>query len=391
MMNPNVIIAANQERFDDPPPAYSSLDTTRFPSPDTVSPTEASRQFDAVAQLRLQVEARSSGKSGYLFNTLTRQEKERVIHQISGRLTGRRQTLVLDQRLDLWANAENNIREFWMRENIWEDEWGLAWPPDSSPMDNLWRWTKSAGISHPQPNGPWRHERAAKYASKCSEAKAVERARKPSRPCQQLMSQVARDMWQPSWDEYPGLEWAHERPDDILENDPLYKQLYAPPQSVIDPVETEYEIADGLIFGSRVAKQSAAGKQANASTSGTLRRNDQLNHPVDVVTKTDSPRPEYRISGECISKHSAARVQFDASPIRTSRRNEHPTPLRRSPRLKREADPSSHPEGIKLEQSTRLRRSSRLKEKAERLTRPDKVRKPQRNQEQKRKTGRKKR
>lgn len=339
-MDAEDFIAANQQRFDDLPPPYSPAESTRLPSP-----AAAAREFDAVEQVRLRAKTRFRGTPTSMFELLTRREMERISHQASGSVTGRRKTLHVDERLDLKANAENNIREYWIEQDIWKDEWGPAWPPGSFPMDNTWLWTKSNTIPRPDPAGPWRHERTAEAARTCIGDRDAERPIDSSRPYQQFVSQASRErkwiadelaweggpnsihpdleaaaieavrkswredgIWQPCWHMYPGLEWAHELPDDLLERDPLYMQLYGPerlkPVFRNDSPQPDTDFACEGLFGRSTAMRPTVRVRASNSTGRTyrhgkhstgLRRSQRLKNRPDEATRSQGVRRSKRI------------------------------------------------------------------------------------------------
>ncbi|RSL71374.1 hypothetical protein CEP53_001484 [Fusarium sp. AF-6] len=68
------------------------------------------------------------------FKSQVARECERLIHQLSGNRYGRKQTLPWNCWMDLYANAENNVRSRWVEQGIWGHNWGDAWPDFRSPM-----------------------------------------------------------------------------------------------------------------------------------------------------------------------------------------------------------------------------------------------------------------
>lgn len=68
------------------------------------------------------------------FKSQVARECERLIHQLAGKRYGRKQTLPWNCWIDVYANAENNVRSRWVEQGIWGHNWGDAWPDFRSPM-----------------------------------------------------------------------------------------------------------------------------------------------------------------------------------------------------------------------------------------------------------------
>jgi hypothetical protein len=75
-------------------------------------------------------------------------ERERLEYQNDQTLRGCKQTFPFNLTLDYRANAENNIRNGWIEQGIWNPAWGPAWPDGTKPSDNRWFYSRS------RPDGP---------------------------------------------------------------------------------------------------------------------------------------------------------------------------------------------------------------------------------------------
>ena len=148
------VVEENTRRFTDPPPPYASSEETTQPP----SPAHTTRELDDVGRVRMRVQTRFKGTPESIFELQARREMERLPYQRFACLSGRKQTLPFDKKLDLKANAENNVRSRWVEQGIWKDKWGPPWPQGSYPMDNTWLWNQPDHLSRPQPEGRWEHE-----------------------------------------------------------------------------------------------------------------------------------------------------------------------------------------------------------------------------------------
>ena len=74
-----------------------------------------------------------------------REMPEKMFHMLVGRerdhlwrqsrrsaLPGPRETVSRARGMDVRSNADNNVRQYWIEEGIWKDEWGPAWPAGHS-------------------------------------------------------------------------------------------------------------------------------------------------------------------------------------------------------------------------------------------------------------------
>lgn len=256
---------ANNTRFEEPPPPYtSSADSTRLQSPVQLV------TVDEVEAIRLRADSRHKAMPKSMFELQTRREVSRILHQISASSSGRRQTLHFDKSLEIRANAENNVRQYWLQDGIWDDAWGNSWSSNHLSQDKPIL-NETGGASGPRPYGHWRHEGFGTSDSHSLVGSQSDKAAEASRPYRQFNSQVKREqswikderdwkalvhgddrgisdseeadvgiaarqaisqfwrehhIWQPQWLSFPGKSWAHECPDASLENHPLYHQLY---------------------------------------------------------------------------------------------------------------------------------------------------------------------
>lgn len=144
--NPGLLDRA-RNRYNDPPPPYSSGETTAAPSP---GPRPL---FEPDPRLQ-QKEDRWQSAPESQFHSQCSRERERLIYQLERRRDGRRQTLPYDHNIKVsnlqWggeysANAANNVRSRWIEQGIWNDDWG------SQPG-----WPKVPGTAYPTPF--WAHE-----------------------------------------------------------------------------------------------------------------------------------------------------------------------------------------------------------------------------------------
>jgi len=207
----------------------------------------------------LRSERRYRGVPSNLFKLLAGRERKRLIYQLRGRESGRRQTLYTDDAQDLDGNSENNIRQCWISQGIWKEEWGNAW---TAVEDRVKGWHPH-GFQGPYiaPNARWQHEQPegmisndldmqtkapdATYDTQTSSIDA-------SRPLHQFKFLVSRErdwlvdelawkgqkndnidaaayqavkviwqeasLWQSLWEDLPGLWWAHEVESDVLDS-----------------------------------------------------------------------------------------------------------------------------------------------------------------------------
>ncbi|KAH7017748.1 hypothetical protein EDB80DRAFT_874441 [Ilyonectria destructans] len=70
----------------------------------------------------------------------------------------RKELIPFDISSDYLTNAQNYVRSNWVKEGIWREEWGPAWPPGSLPMLD-WGFDS---IPHPAPGALWGHEKQPK-------------------------------------------------------------------------------------------------------------------------------------------------------------------------------------------------------------------------------------
>ena len=115
---------------DAPPPYPESGETTQPPSP-----VPEDRPVDKVREAYLRTQALNKSRPKVQFDRLAKLEFDRLCTQAWASRRGRRHTFHYEKELDVQANAENNIRESWIDEGIWGEEWGSAWCEGSTPMD----------------------------------------------------------------------------------------------------------------------------------------------------------------------------------------------------------------------------------------------------------------
>ncbi|KAF4459127.1 hypothetical protein FALBO_14120 [Fusarium albosuccineum] len=201
------------------------------------------------------------------FQSQFARECERLVHQKAGQRYGRKQTLPWAESMDLYANAENNVRKRWVQQGIWGKDWGPAWCPGSRPMAEItpgkgrgpYLGLCGQGELDGELNGEltgigtrWGHEKWTHWARRrndSSQVRAQSRfvVRRPqaSRPYRQFLYQVRlerkwikdeldfrhpghkRDLetlayesakcnweddgiWREGWDVMPGHIWQHE-------------------------------------------------------------------------------------------------------------------------------------------------------------------------------------
>lgn len=128
--DPQQLARERDQRYNELPlPPSDSGETTLPPSPGSlvVPVVDMTRQRDARRRARYKATAFCQ------FQSQARRESERIFHQLSGDLSGRRQTLPFDYSMDYQANAENNVRSRWIEQGIWKEEWGQAWLKGSHP------------------------------------------------------------------------------------------------------------------------------------------------------------------------------------------------------------------------------------------------------------------
>lgn len=136
------VTAANAQRFDTSP-------TREYLEDETQTQSSASDIDEYALQYRRN-EVLYAGKPGSLFEFQTDWERKRLVKGI----------VKFDRALDLVANADNNVRADWQARGIWVEEWGAAWPPESNPMSNYWRWDEKHYKLGPSVKGDWNRARS---------------------------------------------------------------------------------------------------------------------------------------------------------------------------------------------------------------------------------------
>lgn len=212
--------------FNDPPPPYRSVETTRPPSP---------FRHLSKADRRLQRrEERLNSVPTRQFMFQCSLEKERIIDQIHRRFVRRKETLPYTIGEDFDTTSEKNVKNRWIEQGIWNDKWprwarGASWKHEESP--------------EPEPSDPL--DPRPKIVSEERRA-AHERDTRASRPYYQFLYQISKErewledepdsgrtdidvqayenvknrwltqkIWNPQWgNDVPGMTWIHEEPDD---------------------------------------------------------------------------------------------------------------------------------------------------------------------------------
>ncbi|KAM0440936.1 hypothetical protein ACHAPT_000239 [Fusarium lateritium] len=212
------------------------------------------------------------------FKSQVARECERLIHQLAGKRYGRKQTLPWNCWMDVYANAENNVRSRWVEQGIWGYNWGDAWPDFRSPM-KLGEFMRGEGPAfgcayeyimgktttvttrwaHEEPVSPqvlgndirchqWRLEQLKQIFEAAPEVRIME----ASRPNHQFEYQLSNEyewikdeldfrepghdhdlgrlaryslrenwirdgIWNPAWGVLPGSAWEHEMDDTVTE------------------------------------------------------------------------------------------------------------------------------------------------------------------------------
>ncbi|EEH06283.1 predicted protein [Histoplasma capsulatum G186AR] len=245
------LLAREREQYRDSPPPYPSGETTQPPSLPR-SPSESQLEWQ-------REEERKSSVPGRQFKYQTLREYHLLIEQIRRRRERRKYTLPYDDKLDLIGNAENNVKNRWIEQGIWNDKWSLysvgpRWkheeplepPPAPDPKP------QPRSSSHPRftfglfglelPECPKPQEPPIAYTEEQLASKERERA--ASRPYHQFLFQMSKErewiedelyidifdmdakvyenvknrwieqkIWNPRWGDMPGMTWIHEEPD----------------------------------------------------------------------------------------------------------------------------------------------------------------------------------
>ncbi len=263
------LLDRSRNRYNDPPPPYSSGKTTEAPSPGFHRRLD---EFDARLEKK-QERWQSSPESQY--HSQCNRERERLSYQQERRRDGRRQTLPYDQNIkidqfqwagELGANAANNVRCRWIEQGIWNDEWGSqpGWPkvPGTAYPTPFW-----AHEDRPNPFAPQRREEPQLLFNLTGDLfgntdtdqpqspqgiaedpeSEPQRDTSASRPYYQFVYQVSQEcewirdeadyarpgepidvnaaahksikqfwqkskIWDPQWEEMPGMKWMYEEP-----------------------------------------------------------------------------------------------------------------------------------------------------------------------------------
>lgn len=121
--------AENDERFDEVPPHYVA---TRSLVSELFNDDEEAEQISSHDKY-----LRDERYGWYVtlpslplnqFRAQVQREQARLEEQSRRKADGRRQTLPLDESLNIERNAQNNVRLRWVEQGIWGHEWGPAWP-----------------------------------------------------------------------------------------------------------------------------------------------------------------------------------------------------------------------------------------------------------------------
>jgi hypothetical protein len=86
---------------------------------------------------------------------------ERLQHDTIMKVNGKPRTLPFDPTMDFQANAENIVRDDWIRMGIWQNAWGRGWPKRSKPaLNRPWipRGVLFTGGPSVPVNAQWAHE-----------------------------------------------------------------------------------------------------------------------------------------------------------------------------------------------------------------------------------------
>ncbi|OJD15569.1 hypothetical protein AJ78_04192 [Emergomyces pasteurianus Ep9510] len=221
--NPGVwgpLLGGEQSMFNQPPPPYTLLDTAQQPPAPQLEPED-------IRQWRLRDE-RFNAMPARQFEFQCRFEEQRIIEQIKRRFVRRKETLPYVMGLEFNTNAENNVKNRWIEQGIWNDKWS--------------RWARGGRWKHEESPGP-EFEPAAEPGFEDRKA-AHQHETRASRPYYQFMFQISKErewledepdgrlidinakayenvknrwlsqkIWNPKWDQTPGMTWMHEDPD----------------------------------------------------------------------------------------------------------------------------------------------------------------------------------
>ncbi|KAL8722086.1 MAG: hypothetical protein Q9225_001373 [Loekoesia sp. 1 TL-2023] len=144
--DPELLARERSQRYSGDPPSYSNAASTTEPS----TPIRLERHiFPALVP--------HESLPSQQFQNQAIREKDQILRQIGIEYRPRNQTLHFDEELDFRANAENNVRNDWVKQRIWKAEWGPAWLKGADPGDNRWFYS-SQRTPGPSPFGLWSHE-----------------------------------------------------------------------------------------------------------------------------------------------------------------------------------------------------------------------------------------
>ncbi|KLJ06259.1 hypothetical protein EMPG_09294 [Blastomyces silverae] len=231
------LLIRERSKFNGPPPPYRSVETTRPPSPSRHL-SKADRRY------RRRYERLNSVPSEqFMFQRIL--ERERIIDQIHRRFERRKETLPYTIGEDFDTTSENNVKNRWIEQGIWNDKWprwarGASWKheespePESEPEPESDRSIPRSDPPNPRPKIVSEERRAAH-----------ERETRASRPYYQFLYQISKErewledepdteptdidaqayknvkdrwltqkIWNPQWGDMPGMTWIHEEPDD---------------------------------------------------------------------------------------------------------------------------------------------------------------------------------
>ncbi|OAX83522.1 hypothetical protein ACJ72_02116 [Emergomyces africanus] len=255
LQNDPELLAREREQYLDSPPPYSSGETTQPPSP-----PRPPRPLSERERRWQREEERRNSTPGRQFRYQWRREYDLLIEQIDRRTERRKYTLPFNRELDLMENAQNNVKNRWIEQGIWNDKWtfftfGPHWkheePPEPPPAPAAKSQSRSPSPVMPifgrrspeRPERPKSQEPPIVYTEE--QLASHERETAASRPYHQFLFQMSKErewiedelyshvldidakayenvknrwikqkIWNPKWGDMPGMTWIHEEPDE---------------------------------------------------------------------------------------------------------------------------------------------------------------------------------
>lgn len=233
-------LAYERQMYNHSPPAYQSAATTQPPS--------LSQHPKYLSQAEIEMQRRSERLKAIPYNQFDyqwRREHDRILEQIRRRWERRKPTLPYRMGVDLVENAKENVKNRWIEQGIWNDEWNAQGPGAHWKHEKIPEPLPEPGPPIMSLFGPIIDSRPRQSKEEYEEVLlAHQRDTAVSRPYHQFVYQISKErewiedelnhgdfdidakayqdvksswikqgIWDPRWGDMPGMTWIHEEPD----------------------------------------------------------------------------------------------------------------------------------------------------------------------------------